>query len=281
MDGTEMVEILGGDDLKEIMRLTGQADDSPKERVGLPRLGINYDQESDDGEPLTRGNWKMMVDGRNVYAKEVTIQPLMRRFEYSVWDSEMNDGRGGFAAKSVQTDSLRASFPDSSGGNKCGRLSRDEEESLDEGDPRVLLSRSVVCNQVIYGKISGDFEYSAGNPVKLDKLPFVAYFKKSGFKPIADFIGSLSNQSKLMCQCRVLLRTHKNKRGSVIYWTPVPTLVDTVPLDSDDKDLMIKFEETINGHNQMILKEHGEASKKQLADEDYDLAADFKDANAA
>jgi hypothetical protein len=31
----------------------------------------------------------------------------------------------------------------------------------------------------------------------------------------------------------------------------------------------------------MIMKEHVEASKKQLADEDYDLAADFKDADAA
>ena len=126
MQGTEMVEILGGDDLKEIMRLTGQADNTPKERVGLPRLGINYDQESNEGEPLTRGDWKIMVDGRTIYAKEVTIQPLMRRFEYSMWDSEMNDGRGGFASKSVQTADLRASFPDSTGGNKCGRLSRDE-----------------------------------------------------------------------------------------------------------------------------------------------------------
>ena len=115
MDGTDMIEILGGDDLKEIMRLTGQADSAPKERVGLPRLGINYDQETNEGEPLTRGDWKIMVDGRTLYAKEVTIQPLMRRFEYSVWDSEMNDGRGGFASKSVQTHDLRASFPDSRG----------------------------------------------------------------------------------------------------------------------------------------------------------------------
>ena len=281
MDGTDMIEILGSDDLKEIMRLTGQADSAPKERVGLPRLGINYDQETNEGEPLTRGDWKIMVDGRTLYAKEVTIQPLMRRFEYSVWDSEMNDGRGGFASKSVQTHDLRASFPDSTGGNKCGRLSRDEEESLDEGDPRVLLSRSVVCNQVIYGKISGDFKDETGNPVQLAEEPFVAYFKKSGFKPISDFIQSLSDQDKLMCQCRVLLRTHKNKRGSVVYWTPVPTLEGTVPLDGEDKNLMMKFEETIKGHNDMIMKQHTEASKRQLADEDYDLAADLKDADAA
>jgi hypothetical protein len=67
----------------------------------------------------------------------------------------------------------------------------------------------------------------------------------------------------------------------VIYWTPVPTLEGTVPLNEEDKKLMMKFEETINGHNDMIMKEHVEASKKQLADEDYDLAADFKDADAA
>ena len=193
----------------------------------------------------------------------------------------MNEGRGGFAAKSVQAETLRASFPDSSGGNKCGRLPRNEEEALDESDPRVLLSRSVVCNQVIYGKISGTFNDASGEAVELDNLAFVAYFKKSGFKPIADFISSLSNQSKLMCQCKVLLRTHKNKRGSVIYWTPMPTLSGTVSLDTNDKDLMVKFEETINGHNDMIMKGHNEATKRQLENEDYDLAADFQDANAA
>ena len=134
---------------------------------------------------------------------------------------------------------------------------------------------------MIYGKISGDFKDETGNPVQLAEEPFVAYFKKSGFKPISDFIQSLSDQDKLMCQCRVLLRTHKNKRGSVVYWTPVPTLEGTVPLDGEDKNLMMKFEETIKGHNDMIMKQYTEASKRQLADEDYDLAADFKDADAA
>jgi len=279
MTGTDIAEVLRADDMKELMRLTGQGDATPKERVGLPRLGINYDSESDDGETLVRGDWKIFIDGRNLYASTVSIQPLMRRFEYSVWDSEMNEGRGGFAAKSVQSETLRSAFPDSKGGNKCGRLSRDEEEGLDENDPKLLLSRSVVCNQVIYGKISGTFKDAAGNPVDVDHEPFVAYFKKSGFKPIADFIDSLSKQDKVMCLSQVQLKTHKNKRGSVIYWTPVPTLADTVPnLTEEDRLLLIKFDETVNGHNDAIMKEHKEAQKRILEEEDYDLAADFKEA---
>ena len=61
----------------------------------------------------------------------------------------------------------------------------------------------------------------------------------------------------------------------------MPTLEGTVPLGEEDKKLMMKFEETIKGHNDMIMKEHNEASKRKLADEDYDLAADLKDADAA
>ena len=279
MTGTDIAEVLRADDIKELMRLTGQGDTTPKEKVGLPRLGINYDSESDDGESLVRGDWKIFIDGRNLYASTVFIQPLMRRFEYSVWDSEMNEGRGGFAAKSVQSETLRSAFPDSKGGNKCGRLSRDEEEGLDENDPKLLLSRSVVCNQVIYGKISGDFKDAAGNAVDVDHAPFVAYFKKSGFKPISDFIDSLSHQDKVMCHSLVQLKTHKNKRGSVIYWTPVPTLADTLPgLTEEDRLLLIKFDETVKGHNDAIMKGHKEAQKRILEDEDYDLAADFKEA---
>ena len=36
------------------MEMTGQG--AVQERVGLPRLNINYDTETDDGKPLVRGN---------------------------------------------------------------------------------------------------------------------------------------------------------------------------------------------------------------------------------
>jgi hypothetical protein len=288
MDGTQIQEMysemdalvaaLQNDNTEELKKLTGQGEGGG-DRVGLPRLGINYDQETDDGKPLTRGHWKIFVDGEFLYAPEVKIQSLMRMFEYSMWDAEANEGRGGFSCKSVQKPSFGGTFPDTEGGNKCGRLTRDEEEKLDDQHPLYLKSRAVICNQVIYGTISGTFKNGAGNEVKIDKKPMIAYFKKSGFKPIADFINGLGRQDKVMAHCEITLRTHKNKKGSVTYWTPVPTLSGTVGLSEDDKHLVVKFDQTIRAHNDSVLREFKEAQKLLLSEDDSDLASDFANAS--
>ena len=199
MDGTEVMEVedfgamataFRNDDVDALMQMTGQGT-VQKEKVGLPRLNINYEAETDDGRPLTRGSWKMYHDGRFIYASDVVVRPLLRTYEYSLWSTELNEGRGGFASKSVQKTSFGGTFPDSTGGNKCGRLTRDEENDLEKDDPAYLNSRAVVCNQVIYGRISGVFKDADGVEVEVSEEPMIAYFKRSGFKPIADFIDGL------------------------------------------------------------------------------------------
>ena len=291
MLGTELVEALdndldsivaamSSDNVEEMMKLTGLGG-AVTEKVGLPRLNINYDQETDDGHNLTRGDWKMFLDGQFIYAKEVKLRALLRTYEYSVWDSEANEGKGGFSCKSVQKTSFGGEFPDTQGGNKCGRLSRDEEEALDKDDARYLNSRAVVCNQVIYGRISGSFHTPDGTAVEVVDEPVIAYFKRSGFRPIADFIQSLTKQNKLMAQTNILLRTSRQKKGSVTFWTPLPTFDSTVAITDDDKELLGTFAETVKAHNENVMNGYREASKLMSDDSDIDLAADFKDANAA
>ena len=275
-----IVSAMSSDNIEEMMKLTGQGNDQTK-KVGLPRLNINYDQETDDGKTLTRGDWKMYLDGRFVYAKEVTVRALLRTYEYSMWDAEPNEGKGGFSCKSVQKTAFGGMFPDTQGGNKCGRLTRDEEDALDKDDPRYLTSRAVVCNQVIYGRISGKFNEQDGTPCVVSDEPVIAYFKRSGFKPISDFIQGLTKQNKLMAQTSILLRTNKQKKGSVTYWTPMPTFDSTVSITDADKELMGTFAETVKGHNENVMNGHREALKLMSDDADIDLAADFADADAA
>ena len=62
-----------------LMELTGQKS-AQRSKEGLSRLNINYDTETDDGVTLTRGDWKMMYEGEMVYAKEVSIRPILRTF---------------------------------------------------------------------------------------------------------------------------------------------------------------------------------------------------------
>jgi hypothetical protein len=289
MDGNEIMEVedfgamataFRNDDVDALMRMSGQGAQQ-QQKVGLPRLNINYEAETEEGISLVRGTWKLNIDGQFIYADKVTVRPLLRTFEYSLWDNTLNEGRGGFAAKSVQKTSFGGTFPDSAGGNKCGRLSKDEEAALDKDDAEYLNSRAVVCNQVIYGRITGEFKNAQGDLVTLTDEPMIAYFKRSGFKPIADFIDGLTKSNKLMAQVEMNLTTSRNKNGSVTYWTPVAQMGNVVSISDDDKDLFALFAETVKGHNDSVMKDYREAKKASSVVEDVDLAAEFDNADAA
>ena len=275
-DMDAIVNAFNNDDMETFMEASGQGGNSNRQ-VGLPRLNINYDAETEDGQTLPRGAWKMYLDGRFIYAEQVNVRFILRTFEYSLWDQET----GTFASKSVQNPTLSGMFPSTDGINKAGRLTKEEEEALPKDDPAYLRSRAVVCNQVIYGKISGDFRTADGTEVKVQDQPMIAYFKRSGYKPVGDFINSLAKQKKLMQVCDISLTTHRHKNGSVTFWTPVPKLVGDVPITQEDKELMTMFVDTVKGHNESVMNQYREAVKLIADDDDIDLAADFNDANAA
>ena len=271
-DVDKLVQAFEAGDDQALMEATGQSTGGNRQ-VGLPRININYDAEDEDGKPLTRGEWKMMYEGKMVYAPSVDIQILLRTYEYSVWDQET----GSFSNKSVQKTLLSGDFPDSLGGNKCGRLTRDEEDALSKDDPAYLHSRSVVCNQVIYGKLTGDFVDADGNGIQIKDQPIISYFKRSGFKPVADFIDTLNKQKKVMQKCIANFSTQKNKKGSVTYWTPAVSFAKTTDIKEADKDLMRMFGDTVKAHNETITNQYREAVKLVVTNDESDLASDFVD----
>lgn len=276
-DMDAIVAAMNADNDEALMAASGQMVKQTGQR-GLPRININYDAETDDGKTLPRGSWKMYVDGRFIYAEEVTIRPILRTFEYSVWDQENNT----FSSKSVQKTELSGMFPDTIGTNKCGRLTRDEEDRLDKDDVAYLNSRASACNQVLYSKVSGTFKDAEGNEVVLEEEPVVAYFKRSGFIPMNDFINNLGKQDKLMQKCNITLGTSRHKKGSVTYWTPNPVLKDMISvLSPEDKELAAKFVETVKASNEVVMNQNREATKLLSDSDDTDLAADFENANAA
>jgi len=188
-----------------------------------------------------------------------------------VFDPDQNS----FSCKSVQKPSLSGDFPDTEGGNKCGRLSAEDEEKLRDDDPTKLRSRSAVCNQVLYSVISGDFKRGNGEAVRVDNHPVVAYFKRSGFVPIRNFIDSLTKQKKIMQKCNISLGTAKQKKGSVQYWIPVPTLDSETTISEEDKALMKKFADTVKAHNQNVLEQSRESVKLVNNTDEDSLADDF------
>jgi hypothetical protein len=264
-----MLEAMKGGDRESLMKLTGQAsEDTPKQ--GLARLNINYDTENDEGVALPRGQWKVFYDGGFVYSDKVNFRPMVRTYEWSVWDQE----EGKFSSRSIQAPGLDYQFPDTSGGNKCGRLTKSEEEQLGADHPSTLASRLATCNQVFYAIISMDGKTADGNTVKIKDLPVVAYFKRSGFRPAREAIEKLGKDT-LMNEVVFELTTKRNKMGSVVYYTPVFTQSSKAKMDDATMETTAMFMEGIKASNNNIMEQHREAVKAKASDDDVDLAADF------
>ena len=256
------------DDKDALLAALGQDGVAESKQSSLASLRINYDADTEEGHTLKRGTWKVWNGSENVYADSVVINPMLRTFEYSIYDQE----EGAFTCRSVQRKKMTEAFPDNSGGMKCGRLTRSEEQDLAEDDPRLLLSKSVTCNIIIYGQLDmKDAVNAAGEASPVENLPFVGYFKRSGFRPMNDFIQQKLGKIPLPTAL-VELKTKRMANGGVTYWIPQPELVKEVSFTPERKELMQKFLDTVGAANAKILGEHKEALKQLMSDEDIDLA---------
>ena len=264
-----MLEAVKSGNRDEMLRLTGQgSDDTPK--AGLSRLNINYETDTDDGHSLKKGTWKLYYDGEFVYSDAVEFRPMVRTYEWSVWDQE----EGKFSCRSIQAPSLDYQFPDTQGGNKCGRLTKSEEEQLGEDHPKTLASRLATCNQVFYAVINMEGKTADGRDVKIENYPVVTYFKRSGFRPAREAIERLG-KSTMMNEVVFDLTTKRHKMGSVTYFTPVFTQKGQAKMDDAAMELMAMFLETVKASNATILEQNKEAVKAKSSEEEVDLAADF------
>jgi hypothetical protein len=264
-----MLEAVKSGNRDEMLRLTGQgSDDTPK--AGLSRLNINYETDTDDGHSLKKGAWKVYYDGEFVYSDAVEFRPMVRTYEWSVWDQE----EGKFSCRSIQAPSLDYQFPDTQGGNKCGRLTKSEEEQLGEDHPKTLASRLATCNQVFYAVINMEGKTADGRDVKIENYPVVTYFKRSGFRPAREAIERLG-KSTMMNEVVFDLTTKRHKMGSVTYFTPVFTQKGQAKMDDAAMELMAMFLETVKASNATILEQNKEAVKAKSSEEEVDLAADF------
>jgi len=259
------------DDKSELLAMLGQDGVAESKQSGPASLRINYDADTEEGHTLKRGTWKIYNGTEMVYADSVVINPMMRTFEYSIYDQD----EGAFTCRSVQRRKMTDAFPDNSGGMKCGRLTRNEEQDLHEDDPRLLLSKTVMCNIILYGQLDmKDAVNAAGEASPVENLPFVGYFKRSGFRPMNDFIQN--NLGKIpLPTALVELKTKRMSNGGVTYWIPQPSLIKEVSFTPERKQLMQKFMDTIAASNNKIVEEHKDALKQTMSDADVDLADRF------
>ena len=255
----------------ELMRLTGQTDGGGPSGSVLSRLSINYDTEDENENPLPRGHFALKLDGENVYSKNVKFRPFIRLYAYSYWDNNSQE-----FTSSVQMPSLGDQFADSSGNYKCGKLSREQVESLKDDDPQRVIQSSIKCNQVLYGVASMEGKKSNGEETKIDEVPCVYYAKGTNYVPFSTTLASLAKQNKPMIRTNLLLSTNKQKSGGNSYFSVNAKIGDSVDsLSNKDKELLKEFSVAIKSVNESVMEKHKTAVKQKTKDGDHSLAIEL------
>ena len=85
------------DDKNALLAALGQDGVTEQKQSGPASLRINYDADTEEGHTLKRGTWKVWNGKENVYSDSVLINPMLRTFEYSIYDQE----EGAFTCRSV------------------------------------------------------------------------------------------------------------------------------------------------------------------------------------
>ena len=259
----------------DIRKLAGGHD----QNGGLTRLSINHAAEAEDGTALPRGKWMIQdpeQDGKTIFADEVIVQLLAKRFSYSVWDNDENK----FSVQTVHTSSLNEIFYDSAGGYKCGKLSKDEIEALPKKSPEAVAQAAIKCNQILYGIATINKGVGTdGKKATCDNVPFVWYTKGMSYMPVSDYLKILKKQKKDFYNVKTVLGTPERvaKGKNVYYHASQPTTDGPADFGKKEYDTMLEFNKISDGFTQRVMADF---HKNTNEGKDIDLAAELEEAAA-
>ena len=277
-----MSDMITMDDLNEenmakLAAMVGQTETRSNVQQGLPRLAIEQQADNDDGEPLPKGSFRIRLDNNTVYAKEITVRMFVRYYSYDLWNQNSPED----SVRTVLSPSLSDDFPDTSGGMKCGKLNKQEDEALSTNSLEHAKQKSIKCTQVIYGVIAGakDATDTTGEAVDLKGTPFIWSARGSAFMPVANYIREVPS-NKIIFGQKVSIATKRNKNGGITYYTPVFDKPQPVKIVDEDVETLNTFMKDIEKWNERVLKQYNERKENVIAMDDLDVAKALENAEA-
>ena len=263
------IEDFNDENVAKIAAMIGQVDVNSNTAVGLPRLAIEQQNETKEGETLPKGAFRLRMGDKSIYSKEMELRLFVRYYSYDLWNNEQPE----LSVRTVLAPSLSDDFPDTSGGNKCGKLSKDEISGLPVNSIEHAKQKSIKCTQAVYGVVTSapDAKTVEGEEVDLKGTPFIWSARGSAFMPVADYIREVPS-TKLMFGQKAKLATKRNVNGSVIYYTPVFDKPKPVKVENGDIELLNTFMEDIDKWNVRVIKEYRDRKDAVLSRDDLDVA---------
>ena len=256
---------------EEIMRLTGQEDDSGSGSLILPKLAINRVGEDDDGNKLEVGTYTIYdtVSEQKVYSKKsngnVLFRPFIRGYQYMEYSPDENN----YPSQSVIFKSWKEEAIDTNGGLKCGKVAFKELNTLTNEE--AARQKNIKCYTLTYGLLNMHAVTGSGENVNIEELPCLWRVTGMNFRPVNESIKGVKNRGKLIQNTNLILSTKRKKHGTNVYYM-TNISVDDKQVEFTKKDLstMEMFAEIINEENKKVVDAWKDVQKSKPTTIDAD-----------
>lgn len=255
---TDLTVVDNVDELEQMLEQKAKE----KSLVGIPRLSINRTPESDDGKTLPMGHYTVTLqdpetrDIFQLFAKEVTFQPLKYQMQYSVWDEVEQK----ISAKSIFFSSFFGTeIKDNIGGMKCGKFTRKEKETLEKAGNWTKemndVQEAAKCAQHLWGFLTMDGVDADGVKRSVVNVPVEIKAGGANYMGISDRMNELEKTSTPIFRHPWSLTNHSEKNGSNVYYV-IDAVIDRktqLKLPENAVDVFRMFEEAIETNNKTVL----------------------------
>ena len=246
MSNVISLDNLNNENMAKVAAMIGQTSTAPSGVTGFPRLAIEQQNENDAGDVLPKGSFRLKTGEKTLYSKELEVRFFVRYYSYDLWNNTNPD----LSVRTVLQPSLSDNFPDTSGGEKCGKLSKDEIASLQKTSIEFTKQSNIKATQVVYGVVhkGSASEVDSDKHVDISGTPFIWSARGSAFMPVANYIREIPS-NKIMFSQKAKLSTARNKNGAIVYYTPVFDKASGVKVSDADIEMVKSFMDDISKWN--------------------------------
>lgn len=272
---TTLPTVTNNTSFEQIAQLIGQ-DQPSNGAASLHLLKINRDHEDDNGRSIPAGSFFVNTAEGAVYAKTMSFQVFLQRYQYMHYDAENNE----MVSKSIMAQNLypQTEIPDSIGTFRCGSVPASQRENLSA--EQALKQKAIKCFRLLFGKVTFNEAVDAnGKTAEVKGVPVLWRARGSNFMPISKPLDALSAQKKPFIFYGLNASLTKQKNGGLVYYTADFEVGDG-PLDfaEADQELLQYFIEYAETENKQVMSEYDKALRMQGTVIDGNVADSLDDA---
>jgi len=239
----------------------------------VPSLQINRDAENDDGtKQLPIGTYAVYSPEHKkvVYSKTATLRPVMRAYQYRVWDETKKE----YKNRSVFIKRWSDEAFDELGGLSCGKVSRKALAQLSDLDK--AKQKSIKTRIVVFGLLSMTGQTEDGEALEITNQLVMWSASGSSFMLVSEPIDKLAEKTPMFTKVMNLSAPKRNKEGSTVWYTPeISWADDTLSFDEHVKAGIISAQNIIDATNKEVLAKWNNVTKKRAKTPDDNKMIDI------